>query len=632
MTFVTGPWWSSGRPGRGLQMHASQLPADMDDVELVPMSEDTLDFETYIPPPLPEPKSGIMGSIRQQVLQDKASAGAIGRTSTPSNLQQEAKPKIDGSKLTESLDNDIAELMGTPSSALKKNKKWLRGRGDAKRKKLEENTRLERWLISNGVWLSEKADWGISAHPCSIAIETRETIENEVSGRGLVARRDISKYEEIARIPYNVTINKGLAVDLWGKEIASQMDVLDTLALLLIHEKIVKGEDSFYEPYMSILPSIEEIGCAWTWSEEELDRLLVGSPTAAAARLIKNTTITSFRALQEKIFAKHPDKFPCEAYTLENFIWASANVFSRSVRFTFPGEELQVALVPYIDLMNHNSRADTNIESESKYMNLPLGISEEERSIYVNADTYYNSFEQVYISYGSKPNSQLLAVYGFALEANAQDFVDINVDRAFVNVSMREAKIRMLEFLNLPGKVYPITRDKYSPAMLIFLRILTIEKEDFEGTCTDPDDPEQAFQAMKRMRIEEAYGESSERRTLYLLREILQDILDGYSTTIDEDEALIRDRSLFELLPKNQRMSLRVRYTEKVMIRANLVQIDKVTNTLGKFGQELARKKKKSEEAKNTVWGRLGLELDPDFKLDEAIKDSLKDILKGLDV
>ena len=89
-------------------------------------------------------------------------------------------------------------------------------------------------------------------------------------------------------------------------------------------------------------------------------------------------------------------------------------LFSRAVRLDFPddeNEEDMVALVPYIDLINHNPNSESRIRGVSEGTRIP-GISEPERSVVVRSDRrrgafrskderrYFNKYEQIYISYG----------------------------------------------------------------------------------------------------------------------------------------------------------------------------------------------------------------------------------------
>jgi hypothetical protein len=68
--------------------------------------------------------------------------------------------------------------------------------------KLTANANLVRWLEEEGnVYLSEQSTWGEAPHPMAISTDTKDEITNESSGRGLLARRDVSDGDELIRIP-----------------------------------------------------------------------------------------------------------------------------------------------------------------------------------------------------------------------------------------------------------------------------------------------------------------------------------------------------------------------------------------------------------------------------------------------
>jgi len=77
------------------------------------------------------------------------------------------------------------------------------------------------------------------------------------------------------------------------------------------------------------------------------------------------------------------------------------------------GEAL--ALVPYADFINHSpfSSAYTDARESGSWL-----FKDSEQEIILYADRGCRKIEQVYISYGPKSNSELLLLYGFALEKN----------------------------------------------------------------------------------------------------------------------------------------------------------------------------------------------------------------------
>lgn len=326
---------------------------------------------------------------------------------------------------------------------------------------------------------------------------------------------------------------------------------------------------------------------------------------------------------------KFPEKFPADAFTLENYVWAYSVLFSRAVRLDFPDqddfEDDIVALVPYIDLINHNPNSESRIRGVSEGPNIP-GISKPERSVVVRSDRYFNKYEQIYISYGRKSNAQLLMLYGFSMERNTQDFVTFSTGQLLENSPFSEVKKRILDELEVPREgVFPLYRDRFTGEMMMFLRLAVVQPEDID--MDEDADEKEVYKALKQLDIKRATGEVSERRALICLRGVVQDLQDAYPTTLQEDEALIRDRQMFELLPRNQRNALRVRYGEKLIIRASLATIDRVLNNLSRLKQMEVQEEKQRREMENSALGRLSVAFDSPFKA-----RNLEELMKELDI
>merc|ERR1719414_627276 len=94
-------------------------------------------------------------------------------------------------------------------------------------------------------------------------------------------------------------------------------------------------EESFYEPYLAILPSVDEIGASFSWPEDELNTLLAGSPLQNMSLFLKSKVRSEFEKLQADILTKHPDKFPADVFTMDRYVWAYSILFSRAVRLDF---------------------------------------------------------------------------------------------------------------------------------------------------------------------------------------------------------------------------------------------------------------------------------------------------------
>merc|ERR1740117_1924771 len=89
------------------------------------------------------------------------------------------------------------------------------------------------------------------------------------------------------------------------------------------------------------------------------------------------------------------------------------------------GETL--GMVPYADLINHSPYSGAYLDAR-EVGDWLFKTGEEEVILY--ADRGYRKMEQIYISYGPKSNADLLLLYGFALERNPFNSVDVTVSIA----------------------------------------------------------------------------------------------------------------------------------------------------------------------------------------------------------
>jgi histone-lysine N-methyltransferase SETD3 len=200
----------------------------------------------------------------------------------------------------------------------------LSGQNNKGDSKLTANANLIRWLEEGGdVYLSESSSWGDAPHPMAISTETVDEITNESSGRGLLARRDISDGDELLMIPIKLCITKKSARKALGKDaIPSEINEYLAMACQLIHERFVKGEQSFWKPYMDVLPEVGEVNPTFTWGDEDLS-FLEGSPITAATRSLQMKLRREYDALlggEAGLIARFPDRFSKEVSAV--FLWA----------------------------------------------------------------------------------------------------------------------------------------------------------------------------------------------------------------------------------------------------------------------------------------------------------------------
>ena len=144
-------------------------------------------------------------------------------------------------------------------------------------------------------------------------------------------------------------------------------------------------------------------------------------------------------------------------------------------------------MVPYADLINHSPYSGAYLDARETGDWLFKTGGEE---VILYADRGYRRMEQIYISYGPKSNADLLLLYGFALERNPFNSVDVTVSIAPRTVeASRELGVEpdvladeKLAFLKRVGRDntvdFPCYADRYPIEMLEFLRLMVMTPED----------------------------------------------------------------------------------------------------------------------------------------------------------
>jgi len=417
----------------------------------------------------------------------------------------------------------------------------------------DQNDAFVQWLDENEVYVKDVASWGRPAHSLVIAIET--TDDFEPSGRGLLARRSINQGDLLFEVPERLALTKKKAQEVFGQGVITDgMDEFVAIALLLISER-AKGRESFWKTYIDILPPDEELNALFRWSEEET-ALLAGSPTLVAAQSLRKKLENEYELLCEEVMQSRADLFPKDTFTFDAWEWAFAVLFSRCI--CLPSTQ-ELALVPYADLLNHSAFCSTFFDSEEG------GFMADGRNVVLYADRTYNQTEQVYVTYGQKSNAELLLLYGFVVERNPFDAVEISVslgdkptdedDKVLFQQkvsTLREAGLQTTER-------FPLFQDRYPKELIEFLRFCCASKAELDA---DVD-----FGEFVSSTNEEAVAEA--------LTQACQEALDAYPNSIEDDDALLRDRKMYSLLSQNMKWAVRHRRSEKRILLRTISNIER---------------------------------------------------------
>lgn len=452
----------------------------------------------------------------------------------------------DDKNLFDQMRKSLGETEDMFAQSEKESKQLLQGLRDMDRDpKLKTNSRFIEWLDENGVWVKQQSAWGKAPHPLVISSNTVD--EGETCGRGLLARESIGEGELLMTIPLDLCLTRAVAQEVVGKDvIPDYIDEYIAIAILLMSEKL-KGTASRWKPYIDILPDVGEVYPSFLWAEEELE-MLKGSPCYSASKSLRKKLEKEYSTTMSDVLSRHANKLPLQKFTIDIFMWAFVMLFSRAARLTSKSSGEELALVPYADLMNHNPYSNTYIDAERS--GLPFLSKTENVALYT--DRAYKQFEQVFINYGEKSNADLLLLYGFSLDRNPFNAVDVTIGLSREDPMYGQKKA----YLDKAGRGvssvrFPLQGNRYPSELVDFLRLLLVEPEDI------------GMQSVENVDFNEPISPSLERRVLLALEDICKGYLSAYPTTLTEDEALMVDKGMFSALTRQQRMAVRLRASEK---------------------------------------------------------------------
>jgi len=223
------------------------------------------------------------------------------------------------------------------------------------------------------------------------------------------------------------------------------------------------------------------------------------------------------------------------------------------------------AFIPFADLLNYSAQEPCGGEMDSNYQYFRVWTSHP-----------ISPGEQIFIEYGNKGNAELLLYYGFAIQDNPNsslklafylaksDPLIIQKEKLLKDLHMSPYHVDddylwyeipvMMGELNLNEETERITT--INPLLMPFLRISAITNE-VELTCPTFSEP---------------ISLANEIAALHTLGEKCQSQVDGYPTTIEEDEEILSERPpsnpriLFAVIARLEEKRIYTDITEKVKV------------------------------------------------------------------
>ncbi|TGZ84872.1 SET domain-containing protein [Ascodesmis nigricans] len=389
------------------------------------------------------------------------------------------------------------------------------------------------------------------------------------AGRGIIATAPLAKDELLFSIPRSsvLTLETSDLNALLGKELRKLESPWLSLILVLIYET---RPDSPWKPYMDILP--REFDTLMYWTPEELS-LLRGS--AVLNKIGRDEAEEQFATVLWPIIQSRPDVFQAtEAWgSKEAFLQAAHRMGSIIMSYSFdldivseqspiPTDEddeeeeegVCKAMVPLADMLNAD--ADQN---NCRLFQTPQFL--EMRTIIpvpVGAELFND--------YGPLPRSDLLRRYGYITpNYTPYDVVEVSAEAIISACDAESGKQDRLDYLleeDVLDDAYDFDLSLEVPEeILVVMQTLLMTDDEFADYKRKGKVPRPKLVPV----------------TDRLLR-VLQNRLGDYETSIEEDEALLKNSEVMG----RRRMAIEVRLGEKKILKGVLDEV--VRQTDGKRG------------------------------------------------
>ena len=358
-------------------------------------------------------------------------------------------------------------------------------------------------------------------------------------GRGLVTTAPVEKGATLLSLPLLKCMSTASArrsrlapalAELSANRTELSIDAV--LALHLLHELHVRGEQSHWWPYVSALP--KDVGSPVLWAPDQLAQL-EGSNLVGFRDAVLKGWMAERDALFPGLTRAFPDAFPEEHFRASNWAWAMSVVWSRAAHVPVAGERKKkktiLALVPLFDMINHGYARGAGAGSRPEPDDAPavsVAFDDARGAVVVSAGVAFaGPGEEIRFNYGEKPSQYVFLQYGFVPRFNPDECVEV-APRVSKKDPLRQRKREVLASheLSPAARNFHFYPNRLDRDLLAATRVQVM-------TETELDDPLAVASAV-------AGGVVSERNeavTRATLLKAAHELLLRYPTTLAEDLA-----------------------------------------------------------------------------------------------
>ncbi|CAK9169427.1 unnamed protein product [Ilex paraguariensis] len=245
------------------------------------------------------------------------------------------------------------------------------------------------------------------------------------AGRGAIAREDMKVGDIALEIPVSLIISEDLVHESAMFPILEKIDGISSETMLLLWSMKEKhNHNSKFKSFFDTLPEAFNTGLSFG-----IDAIMALDGTLLLEEIVqaKEHLRCQYDELLPALCNDHPDVFPAEVYTWEQFLWACELWYSNSMKVMFTDGKLRTCLIPVAGFLNHSICPHImhygKVDSTTNSLNFPLSRP-------------CNAGEQCFLSYGNFSSSHLVNFYGFLPQGdNPYDIIPLDLDVALVDSS-----------------------------------------------------------------------------------------------------------------------------------------------------------------------------------------------------
>ena len=309
-------------------------------------------------------------------------------------------------------------------------------------------------------------------------------------GYRLVAKEVISCGESILEIPLSCCFSSHLHPITKENEWMEELEWPARIAAQLLIEK-QKGDDSFWAPYISLLPSPRRFTSSlpYYWPEDTIDDLACFPEIS--------DEVNKMKFMRQNLFEKTLQKSPFELER-KDFDWALDCVATRNIKI----DSTTNMCVPLLDFMNHNASVRSKFE-------LILNKDSKEsfvRVIHLPGGRDLLPGDEIFLNYGELDVVKSLCDYGFISSDAAlkEASISLSIPRKYyvkhlmAELQAKEEAIRsplaLLRRLNIDYTgSFGGNADGVEPSLLTALAILKATPDELKLYCGSFDKSEDVY-------------------------------------------------------------------------------------------------------------------------------------------